>query len=177
MPPSENQTQPRRLAPSLSCAVPTVHFFTSEGFTLFPDYLYQKDERALPGNLQSGRNLWLLIRFQTSMAQAVSRRRPGFIPRLVVIFVVDKEALCQISFRVFPISVAFHQCSIMIRTTLGRSSVRFRSRDRRRGKNVPVNGTKLLWGTAARVRNVGWRACCTSGSGRGGQQKDILPLV
>lgn len=138
LPPPRNQTQPRRSAPSLFCTVQAVHFFTSQRFTLFPDCLYQKDERALPGYLQSGKLLRLLTAFHTSMAQAVSRWRPGFSPRLVVEFVVDKDALCQLSVRVFPISLLFHQCSIMIRRTLGRSSFRIRSRDRWRGKNVHV---------------------------------------
>jgi len=158
MPPPRNQTQPRRSASSLFCTVPAVHFFTSQRFTLFPDCLYQKDERALPGNLQSGKRLWLLTAFHASMAQAVSRWRPGFSPRLVVGFVVDKEALCQFSVRVFPISLSFHQCSIMIRRTLGRSSARIRRRDRWRGKNVHVRYEAVQWGTAARVRNVGGAA-------------------
>jgi hypothetical protein len=55
------------------------------------------------------------------MAQAVSRRplTPGSIPGQVhVRFVVDKVALGQVFLRVvgFPLSIAFHWCSITCKT-------------------------------------------------------------
>jgi hypothetical protein len=50
--PSKHKIHPKLSTSFLCCRLPTS---TSQHLTLLPAYLYQKDERALPGKLQSSK--------------------------------------------------------------------------------------------------------------------------